>query len=170
MRPRTAGRRVAVHAEAHGTARFAPFGACRLEHPIQPPGLGFLLDLLRARHDEHANAVGNPSSGEDRRRLLQIGEPRVGAAADKHDVDRLPGHRFARFDLHVVERFAEARISAALGDRLVDAHHHARVRAVGHHRHQLAGVDRHAGIESRRVVARKGAPAPHGRVPVRARR
>ena len=72
---------VAVHAEAHRAAGFAPFGAGIDEHLREARALGFALDLLRARHDErpHARAPpcvratrSRPPRRSDRRALVQL--------------------------------------------------------------------------------------------------
>src|SRR5207237_292117 len=55
---------IAVHAEAHGAARFAPLRARFEEHPIEAFRLRLTLDLLRAGHHEHPEARGNPSSAQ----------------------------------------------------------------------------------------------------------
>ncbi len=74
---------VAVHGDAHGASRLAPLEAGLAEHLVQAEALGGALHALRARHHDRADAVGDPPSGDDRRRGLQIAQAAIGARAMK---------------------------------------------------------------------------------------
>ena len=87
---------VAVHGDAHRAAGLAPLGAGVAEHAVEPFGLGLALDLLRARHDEHAHARRDLAAAQHAGRSAQVGDARVGAAADEHDVDRRAEQRLPR--------------------------------------------------------------------------
>src|SRR6185295_9364087 len=56
---------VAVHAEAHRTAGFAPLGPGVDEHLSDSAPLGLELDLLRSRDDERAHAARHLAAGHD---------------------------------------------------------------------------------------------------------
>ena len=58
---------VAVHAEAHRAAGLAPLGARVDEDLGQALGLGCLLDLLRAGHDQRAHAARDLAPAQDAR-------------------------------------------------------------------------------------------------------
>src|SRR5438270_1410978 len=77
---------IAVHAEAHGAARFAPLRARFEEHPIEAFGLRLTLDLLGAGHHAHPEGRGNPPSPQHAGGAAQGREPRSGAAAVGDDV------------------------------------------------------------------------------------
>ncbi len=102
---------------------------------------------------------------QDVRRLLQIREPAVRAAADKHDVHRVFRHRLPGRNLHVIHRLAEGSV-IEVGNGLVDADDHAGIGAEGHHRLQLRRVYRHRPVESGIVVAAQTEPAFYRGIPV----
>src|SRR5688500_2266009 len=52
----TACHRIAIHADAHGAARFTPVRACIDEDAMQPFCFSRLLDLLRTGYHEHLHA------------------------------------------------------------------------------------------------------------------
>src|SRR5512135_3157676 len=78
---------VAVHAQAHRAAGFAPFGAGGAEDFVQAFAFGVALDLLGARHDEHAHLRRNLVSAQHVGRRTQVRQARVRATAEEHDVD-----------------------------------------------------------------------------------
>ncbi len=98
---------IAVHADAHRAARLAPLGTGIGEDPIEPLGFGGFLDLLRTWNDQHTHAGRDLVPAQHFGRSAQIGQARVGAAADEHDVDRMAADRLAGAEAHVGERLVE---------------------------------------------------------------
>src|SRR5438552_2805835 len=105
---------VAIHCDAHRAARLPPFGARFHENAIESFRFGLALDLARARYDEHPDAGRDMPTAHNRRCLAQIGDARVGAAADEHDFDRPAEQWLARLEPHVAERMAEPVYSRTL--------------------------------------------------------
>ena len=98
--------------------------------------------------------------------MAQIGDARVGAAADKHDIDGLPDQWLARLQTHIVEGFADARVAVWLRHGLAHAHSHPRIGAPRDHRLEPGGVDRDGAVVDGTVVGGKPPPAGQRGLPV----
>ncbi len=102
---------------------------------------------------------------ENRGRLFQVAYPAVRATADKNDIDSACRNRFTGRQLHIVERFFETRIGATVGNRLIDTHDHAGIRAERHHGTQTARIQCDRFIEVRTVVRTQCPPTQQCFVP-----
>ena len=170
---RTLARRhqVAVHADAHRTAREPPFEAGLGKDPVQTLRLRLTLHQAGAG-DDHRRDHRLAAPG-DRRGGAQVLDPAVGAGADEDPVDRDLVDGRARRQAHIVERDAHglapvgvlrlARIRDSAGDR----HRVLRAVAPGDHRRDLAAVKRHLLVEDRVRVARQPSPMGQGAFPLR---
>jgi len=101
----------------------------------------------------------------------QVGNPGVGATADKDHIDLLAKQRLARPEIHVGQRLLQRLSLAEIGDSHGIGHTpghrnaHAGIGAVGDHRLQTTGVDGQAGIIGSAVIGCQPAPFGHGCVP-----
>src|SRR6516162_11058854 len=77
---------IAIDADAHGAAGFAPFEAGVAEDAVEPFLLGLALDGGRAGRHQPGNLAHPPR--QDRGGCAQILDARVGAGADEDAVDR----------------------------------------------------------------------------------
>src|SRR5690606_5379511 len=154
----TACDRIAVHADAHRAARFAPLRACVGEYLGEPAGLGLALDLLRAGHDQHPHAVRDTLAAQDAGCELEVRQSRVRATADEHHLDGFAEQALAALEPHVGERLGVHRIIRARNG-CSDRRDHARVRAVGDHRFDRVGVDRDHAVEPGAGIGAQRTPA-----------
>src|SRR4051794_24184290 len=81
---------IVVHAQTHGAAGITPFESGIDEDPIEALSFSRLFDLLRARHNQRAHAVGHAPPTGYVCSLTQIIEPGIGARSHEHAVDRNP--------------------------------------------------------------------------------
>ena len=88
---------VAVHAEAHAAARVMPLESGLLEDPVQALLNCGDSDGLAARHDHGANATRNSLSADQRSRLPEVFDARIGATPDEDRIDRKVADGSARF-------------------------------------------------------------------------
>src|SRR4051812_4513586 len=98
------GYEVAVHADAHRTARVDPVETGGDEDAVETLLLGLLLDEVRA--GRHQPGQAGPAAGEDAGCGAQILDTAVGAGADEDAVDLDGVERLARREPHVLERLA----------------------------------------------------------------
>src|SRR6266853_4633071 len=80
---------IAVHAETHGAARFAPLGAGLEKHAIEALSFRLSLDLLRAGDHQHAQPRRDAAAAQQARGAAQVRQACIGAAAEEHDVHGL---------------------------------------------------------------------------------
>ena len=165
------GQPIVVHRDTHRAARLAPFRARGPEDGVESLGFRLALDLLRARDDEHAHALGDRASAHERRRLPEIRDAGVRAAAEKDDIHPFPEERLAGAEIHIMERLVERLTPsgigrrAGVGDARVDRHPHPGVGPIRNHRRQLRRVEGDGSVEARPVVARQLPPFGDGGVP-----
>ena len=104
----------------------------------------------------------------------EVGQPRIGAGADEHAVDRQARERRAGRQPHIGERAfgdrAPVRIGRRIGHAAGDADHLARIGAPGDLRLERRAVDRVLGVEAGVVVALERAPMRQRLIPLRALR
>ena len=103
-RPLAGAELVWVHGQAHGTAGLSPVEAGVAEDLVEPLRFGLGLHPARARHDEGAHAVGDPTALRHCRSGAKILDSAVGAAADEDGVDGDLAHRRTGGEAHVGER------------------------------------------------------------------
>ncbi len=158
--------RVAIHGDTHRATRLSPFSAGSLEDVIETYCLGFVLDALRARNDEHSHVIRYAVTFDDTCCRFEIAEARVRAAADENHINGCAGELLAGLDLHVVEGFCEGFVVARRGRyRLVDCDDHARVRAERDHRLHRRDIEADFPVERCIWIARQLAPTRNGRIP-----
>ena len=139
---------VRIHRQAHRAAGAAPVEASFAEDLVQPFAFGGRGDALRAGHDERPDVAGDVVSGDDARRLAEVGQPAVRARSDEGDVDPCAGDRLPGREAHELQRLGEA---CAIGRRRlcrarkpgVYAHRLTRIDAPGHRRGDCGAVDAH---------------------------
>ncbi len=116
------------------------------------------------------------AAGQHRRGRAQILDPRIGAGADEHPVDRDVGELLARRDAHVVERAAQivgarlVRLARRIGHAAVDRQRILGTGAPGHDRRDGRRIEADVGLEARAVVGRELRPLLDGAVELRALR
>src|SRR6266853_1696492 len=100
---------IAVHAETHGAARFAPLGAGLEKHAVEPFRFRLSLDLLRAGYHQHTQSRRDAPAPQQARGAAQVGQACIGAAAEGHHVHGLIADRLTGHEAHVSERLGECR-------------------------------------------------------------
>ena len=78
-------------------------------------------------HELPVEAKPKEAAAQDGGGRAHIGQARIGAGTDEHQVDGLAGQRLAGLEAHVAQR-----VGLAAGHRAADADHHAGVDAPGH--------------------------------------
>ena len=129
----------------------------------------------RARHHHGDHAFGNTPPAHHVGGGLEVGQPRIGAGADEHAVDRQARERRAGREAHVGERAfhdrAPVRIGRRIGHAAGDADHLARVGAPGDLRLERRCSRACAPVSKRGVVvAPERAPMRERCIPLRALR
>src|SRR3989344_4273665 len=131
---------VAVHADAHRTARFAPLRSGSEEYLVEPFGLGLRLHFLRAGADVGGNAGCDFTILHNGGRNTQVFNARIGAVTEADVLYGLTHHRLSRREPHVFERFRDV-LGLCSRDIFADADRHARIRAPRDHRFDGIRVD-----------------------------
>ena len=165
---------VGVHGQAHGAARLAPLETGRDEYPVEPFGLGLLLDQARAGHNHGTNAVGQLAALHHPGDSAQVLDAGVGAGADEDLVDLDVCKRRAGFEPHIFERTLHGAAPAPV--RLLGrVRHHARDRqdlprvgAPGHLGSDVGGIQRDLLVVGGALVRGQGAPVGHRLLPLAA--
>ncbi len=99
-----------------------------------------MFDVLASRDYQHPNRVGDLATPEYMRRLAQVAQSGVGAAANEHHVYWLAQQGLAGLDLHVVQRFFETWLCHLGRHGAINGNDHARIGAEGDHGRQIAHV------------------------------
>ena len=109
----------------------------------------------------------NAPALEYARREFEVGQPRIRAAADEHDLDRLAGHYFAWLESHVLERLRVHLVARALRHASRNRDHHAGIRAIGDHRFERGRIDLDFTVERGPRIGSERSPALDRAIPVR---
>ena len=145
---------LAAGIEAQRTAAHAPFEPGIGEHLVEPLRLRLALDGERAGYDQRRpDGGGDLASAHDRGGTAQVGNPAVGATADKGGIDRRSGKRGARFEPDIGMRALRPLRHAPIDrDGLFGAG------APAHHRRNCRSVERDLAVEHRAGIAAQRLP------------
>ena len=115
---------IGVHAQAHGTARLAPFEAGINEDAVQPFGFGLALHKAGTRyHQRLPHVAGHLAAAHHIGSHAQILDAAVGAAADE---DILYGHIFhagTGGEAHIIQALLRCCALAGIGEAGRIGHH-----------------------------------------------
>ncbi len=108
---------MAMHIEQPASRHSAP---ASLKTSSSPSASACCLTSCEPGTTSIAHARRDLAPLEQARRQPQIGDARVGAAADEHHVDLVAEQRLAGLEIHVRERLFERGPLVAVGDRRRD--------------------------------------------------
>src|SRR6267143_1810032 len=160
---------VRVHADAHAAARVAPLEPGGGENLVKAFFFRLRLNAARAGHNQGLLDVfcdalpGNEMCGS-----AEVIEPRIGARADKHAVQRNVHDRRSGFEAHVFQSAFRCLLVVGIfevvriGHARVHARDHAWIRAPGDLRSDLLGVELAGRVKLCIVVGLELLPTLHG--------